>query len=108
MAYKRGTPERRSLKGTKKRMIVKSTFPEVRMDGVMPTEEELKDFEVSNNQLKSIFCARQDKHQKRTVALLMANTFHTRRHKITTDQDNVSKTIDKFPALCHIDCVSLI
>lgn len=65
MAYKRGTPERRSLKGTKKRMIVKSTFPEVRMDGVMPTEEELKDFEVSNNQLKSIFCARQDKHQKR-------------------------------------------
>lgn len=51
MAYKRGTSGWRSVKGT--RMIVKSVFPEVRMDGVMPTEEELKDFEFANNQLRS-------------------------------------------------------
>ena len=78
------------------------------MDGVIPTAEELKAFEAVNKRLKSIFSTGDEKHRKGNVVLLMVQTFHTRHHIITTSTDNASSISEKFPALLHIDCVSLV
>ena len=45
----------RQSKGIMKTQIVKTTYPQVPIDAFIPTLEEVTQFEVSNNHLKSIF-----------------------------------------------------